>query len=204
MYINDQVRSWHSPAITDQDLVRSFHSKLPDYAPTRLVSLDQVATDVGVKAVYLKDEGQRFGLPSFKILGASWGAFRAVTQKLGLPLDSDLIAVKEALSAHSTTLLAATDGNHGRAVARMGKILRCNVEIFVPNSMDASTAQKIKDEGAIVRHVNGSYDMAVQVAFDTASISSEGILVQDTAFAGYEEIPRVSWSSLQQRCHSLM
>ena len=192
MYQNGLARSWHAPASTNQDLVSAFHRRLPNYSPTRLVSLEQVARDIGVKAVYLKDEGKRFGLPSFKILGASWGAFRAVVQKLGLPLDSDLTAIKDASSAHPVTLLAATDGNHGRAVARMGKILGLDVEIFVPSGMDASTAQTIKDEGAEIRHVNGSYDLAVQVAFDTASKSSAGILVQDTAFPGYDEIPLVS------------
>lgn len=202
IYRNDSAKSWRTPAATFPDLVSAFHRRLPDYSPTRLISLKQVAEEIGVRAVYLKDEGQRLGLPSFKILGASWGAFRAVARKFGLPLDSDLTAVKTALSVESTTLLAATDGNHGLAVARVGTILGMQVQIFVPSGMHPSTLQIIKDEGALVTQVNGSYDLAVRVAFDAAE-KSHGILVQDTAFPGYEEIPSVSLHCVQSY-HSLM
>lgn len=191
IYWNEAAESWRTPATTSGDLIRNFHRKLPNYNDTNLVSLDKVANEIGVKAVYLKDESQRLGLPSFKILGASWGTFRSLAQKFHLPLDSDLETVKRALLKSPTTLFAATDGNHGRAVAYMGRILDMQVEIFVPRGMHFATVQLIKDEGAKVTEVSGSYDLAVQVAFDMAE-KSDGVLVQDTAFSGYEEIPSVS------------
>lgn len=195
MYRNDRAISWRAPATTPPDAVRAFHRTLPLYSPTRLVALPKIAEEIGVGTVYLKDEGQRFGLPAFKILGASWAVFRAVTQRLGLPLDADLAAVREGLSKTDqlTTLLAATDGNHGRAVARMGSILGMKVQIYVPKRMDVSTAQKIQGEGASVIRVDGSYDQAVELASGTAGKSGrKGILVQDNAFPGYEKIPQVS------------
>lgn len=194
VYVNPSARSWHSPEHPPLDNVRAFHKTLPNYAPTRLIALPDIASQHGVKKLYLKDESQRLGLPSFKILGASWAVFRAIVQNFGLPLESDLSVVKHAASARPTptTLLAATDGNHGRAVARMGKILGVKARIYVPQVTDEATRRKIEDEGAVVLQVDGSYDRAIQLAFDAEKESSGNILVQDTAFEGYEQIPRVS------------
>lgn len=191
LYRNESAKSWIAPASPPVDQVLAFHKRLPGYQPTSLVLLPTIAQEVGVKAVHLKYEGDRLGLPSFKILGASWGTFRAVTKQYGLSADSDLEIVREALAVKPTTLFAATDGNHGRAVARMGTILHTRVEIYVPKGIHPSTVETIKSEGAEVTEVNGSYDEAVQFAFDTAE-KFHGILVQDTAFPGYEEIPTVS------------
>src|ERR1700722_13869143 len=149
IYLNDSAKAWRAPAATSAQLVSEFHRRIPNYSSTRLISVKQVAEEIGVKAVYLKDEGQRLGLPSFKILGASWGVFRAATRKFGLPLDASLTAVKTASSADPTMLLAATDGNHGRAVARMGTILGMQVQIFVPSWMSPSALQTIEGEAAL-------------------------------------------------------
>ncbi|KAL9623070.1 MAG: hypothetical protein Q9160_002584 [Pyrenula sp. 1 TL-2023] len=192
-YFNLSARSWHCPDPPPSANVRAFHKTLPRYAPTRLIALPDIASQHGVKKVFLKDESQRLNLPSFKILGASWATFRAIVQKFGLPLDSDLSTVKDTASVRPTmTLLAATDGNHGRAVARMGRILGVRARIYVPRVMDEATRRKIEDEGAVVVQVDGSYDRAIQVAFEAEKESGENILVQDTAFEGYEQIPRVS------------
>ncbi|KXX77179.1 Diaminopropionate ammonia-lyase, partial [Madurella mycetomatis] len=188
---SNPTKSWRLPA-PPGGLANEFHKKLPGYSPTPLVSLPQIAQDIGVGAVFVKNEEQRFGLPSFKVLGASWATFRALVCRFNLPSDCDIPALRAALSAipEPPTLLAATDGNHGRAVARMGAILGLPVRIFVPSKIYKSTVQNIKDEGAVVEFVNGSYDLAVKVAFQEAGKMTRGVLVQDTAFPGYEEIPR--------------
>jgi hypothetical protein len=118
VHFNSKAKSWTSPTPTSTDVIDRFHQSLPDYQPTPLVSLESVAKEIGVAAVHVKDETSRFGLPAFKILGASWGSFRSITQKLGLPLDSDIETVKKAAKSHQLVLYAATEGNHGRAVAR--------------------------------------------------------------------------------------
>lgn len=191
LYRNESANNWVALPSTAASQVLEFHKSLPGYQPTVLASLEQIARNVGVKAVYIKNEGERLNLPSFKILGASWGTFRAVAENYNLPLDSELGVVKEALSSRPTTLYAATDGNHGRAVARMGKILGVDVEIYVPSGMHAAAVEAIRSEGATVTEIKGSYDEAVQVAFEAAK-KPHGILIQDTAFPGYEEIPSVS------------
>ena len=191
IYHNPLAESWTAPIKEEKAAATKFHEQLPSYAQTQLVSLDYVAHEIGVKSVLLKDESSRLGLPSFKILGASWGTFCAVTQKLHLPFDTTLDQVQATLSRCPITLFAATDGNHGRAVARMGKILGVPVSIFVPATMHVRTKNFIREEGAEIVECHSSYDMAVQTAFSEAE-KVGGILVQDTAFDGYTDIPSVS------------
>ncbi|KAJ5721349.1 uncharacterized protein N7483_009283 [Penicillium malachiteum] len=166
-----------------------FHKSLPKYAPTPLVPLPELAAELGVKSVFVKDESNRFGLPSFKVLGASWGCFRAVTQHLGLSPEQitleDLAARPE---IKSLILVTASEGNHGRAVAYMAKLLGVAAEIFVPQSMDDTTSSRILSEGARVTVVQGTYDDAVKRAADQAH-KENILLIQDTAFEGYEDVP---------------
>ncbi|KAI1300958.1 tryptophan synthase beta subunit-like PLP-dependent enzyme [Xylaria venustula] len=172
------------------ELPGHFHRQLPGYDRTPLVRLDDIAKELGVRAVYLKDESTRLGLPSFKILGASWGVFKAVTQKIGLPSDTDLETLKRAVAHHSISLYAATDGNHGRAVARMGSILSIPVEIRVPECTHPSTIELIHSEGATIVVSDGNYDDAVLEAQESAQQKKGGILIQDFAFGDYQDIPQ--------------
>ena len=96
----------------------------------------------------MKDESSRFGLPSFKILGASWAIHRALAVKADLPLTTTLDEVGKAARAKGVDLVTCSEGNWGRAVARMGKILGAPVTVLVSGNMDESTKEKIASEGA--------------------------------------------------------
>ncbi|KAH7178019.1 tryptophan synthase beta subunit-like PLP-dependent enzyme [Fusarium sp. MPI-SDFR-AT-0072] len=189
VHFNSKAKSWTSPEPTSAEAIDRFHQTLPNYEPTPLVSLDSLAKEIGVGAVHVKDETNRFGLPAFKILGASWGAFRSITEKFGLPLDSDIDTVREAAKSHQLTLYAATEGNHGRAVARMGAIFDISAEIHVPASMHPSTVKLIESEGAKVVMSKGRYEDAMLEA-ESASKHEKGIMVQDHAFGGYQTVPQ--------------
>jgi diaminopropionate ammonia-lyase family len=191
VYFNDRWQSWNSNIDTSITKARDFHRALPDYKQTPLVELDDLAKEVGVRAIYLKDEGSRFGLPSFKVLGASWGTYRAIISRLNLSLGCDLDTVKQALVGQGMSLHAATDGNHGRAVARMGHWLGLPVVICVPSGMHRSTISLIESEGAHVCQSTGNYDQAVLEA-QAAANTDGGILIQDFAFGDYTDIPQVS------------
>ncbi|KAJ5665860.1 uncharacterized protein N7477_008308 [Penicillium maclennaniae] len=166
-----------------------FHRSLPNYAPTPLMSLNELATELGIRAIYVKDESNRFGLPAFKALGASWGCFRAIARQVGLPTTASLDDVSIQAKTNSLVLFAATEGNHGRAVAFMARLMGIEARIFVPRSMDETTQGFITGEGARVFVSQGSYDMAVQEAFDQSRHIENAFLIQDTAFEGYEDIP---------------
>lgn len=89
------------------------------------------------------------------------------------------------------TLHAATDGNFGRAIARMAGLLGVRARIYVPEIMVSKTKALIVGEGAEVVVGNGDYDAAVRAAENGAK-GQGGLLVQDDAWEGYEEIPQVS------------
>jgi diaminopropionate ammonia-lyase family len=198
VHFNASAKSWTAPVDgASAQQVESFHQSLPGYEKTKLLRLDALAQELGVRAVYLKDESSRFTMPSFKILGASWATFRALCRKLGLGDDTDLTLLKQALKSDPFTLFAATDGNHGRAVARMGAILAIPVKIHVPSTMHRATIDLIKGEGATVIVSTGGYDDAVSEAYQ-ASLQQGGIFVQDFAFEGYEEIPKVSLNTVNR------
>ena len=189
IYTNPSAHSWTSQYKVDSQ-IEEFHRKLPGYAPTPLVSLPSVAKRISVGHVLMKDESHRFDLKAFKILGASWGTYRALTERLGLPLTVSIEELGRRARKADITLFCATDGNHGRAVARMAKWLDVKAHILVPSNMDKSTQQRIASEDAQIEIVEGDYDLAVKYAAEKAS-ASNGLLVQDTAWPAYEEIPRV-------------
>ena len=194
-FINPSAKEWTAPNTDGAAQALQFHRSFPGYTSTPLIELPEIARELGFKRVLLKDESSRLGLPSFKILGASWGTFRAIAEQSGLPLASSIETIKDALQTKPIVLYAATDGNHGRAVARMGAILGIRVEIYVPRGMHPQTIENITSEGGKVTQTNGSYDDAVNAAHKAAE-SEKGILVQDTAFPGYEQIPAVSTLSM--------
>lgn len=168
-YSNPAARIWEAPATGTA--ARPFHQSLPGYQATPLVSLPSLAADLGVGRVLVKDESARLGLPAFKVLGASW-------------------ACKQVLDRYpGSVLVTATDGNHGRAVARMATHFATTAEVFVPAVMLPETAARIASEGARVVWVDGDYDQAVTVAARHAQQSSGRALVQDTAWPGYEDVP---------------
>lgn len=192
VYFNPDAKSWNSSEKIDSSDAQAFHKQLPGYQQTPLVSLKDIAKEIGVKNVYVKDESSRFGLPAFKILGASWGSYRAVIKQLGLSLDHTFDQAREAASASGLKLYAATDGNHGRAVARMGSILSVPAEIHIPKSLHHAAADLIAGEGADVVRSAGTYDESMAAANEAARNDPNGVLVQDFAFDGYEDVPEVS------------
>ena len=194
MYYNPSAASWKYNGPASKPEVEQFHRSLPDYAITPLVSLPDVANGLGLGHVLLKDESNRLGLPAFKILGASWGVYKAVATNCGLPLSSTLVEVGAAAKKNGIHLVTCTEGNWGRALSRMAKYLQITATIFVPDFMDKATQQKIESEGAKVVVVDGDYDFSIKCAKEEAE--KGGILIMDVSWEGYEEIPEVLCSSL--------
>jgi diaminopropionate ammonia-lyase len=167
-----------------------FHRRLPGYTPTPLVDADTLAAELGLGALWVKNESSRLGLPSFKILGASWGVWRALQEHLGdFETWSSVDDLRAQLQGYlPLALAAATDGNHGRAVARMAALLGLKVRIFVPRGTARSRIDGIESEGASCEIVDGGYDDAVARSAEEASASC--IVISDTSWEGYEQVPR--------------
>ncbi|KAH9845863.1 Diaminopropionate ammonia-lyase [Teratosphaeria destructans] len=183
----------HKPVVDPE--IEAFHKQLPDYAETRLHSLPDIAKQLGFGHVFLKDESTRFGLPSFKVLGASWAIHRAICKRLDLPRTTSLANLLAALQNddHDIRLVTCTDGNWGRAVARTAKILGIPALVYVPSFTSSYTIDLIRSENATVKVVTdgpgkGSYDDAIQ-AVQVDARESGALMVMDTSWNGYEEIP---------------
>ena len=150
---------------------RSFHRSLPEYAPTPLQACPALARSLGLGQLLVKDESRRFGLNAFKGLGAVWALHRIRSRHAG-PM----------------TVAAATEGNHGRAVAWAARRLGLPAVIFIPSHAAPARVENLRREGARVELVPGSYDEAVRRC--AAVSAAEGWqVVSDTGYEGYLEIP---------------
>jgi diaminopropionate ammonia-lyase len=173
--------------------VQKFHSAFPNYAPAPLVSLKNLAEYLGISGIFVKDESYRFGLNAFKVLGASYAVGNYVAQALGKQLEE--ISFEELTSAEVKNLLGeitfttATDGNHGRAVAWAAQKLGQKAVIYLPKGTSSYRVKAIEETGAKAIVTDLNYDEAVNLANDNAS-KNGWVLVQDTAWEGYTEIPK--------------
>jgi len=167
-----------------------FHRKLPGYAPSPLIEAPKLAEELGLGRLWVKDESSRLDLPSFKILGASWGVYRALDRHIGgFAAWRTLDDLTEQLAAYRPlALAAATDGNHGRAVARMARLLALDARIFVPAGTALARIEAIESEGATCDVVDGTYDDAVARSAEEAD--DQCLVISDTSWPGYEEVPR--------------
>src|SRR4051812_3882088 len=165
-----------APGATDpgpaSDAAPAFHRGMAGYAPSELRDSAELAEAMGVGRVLLKVETERFGLPAFKILGASWAAERLLSDR----------------DAAGVTLVTATDGNHGRAVARVARMRSLAARVLVPAGTARARIDGIASEGAHVEVVDGSYDEAVEKAAGMADATH--VVLSDTSWPGYEDVPR--------------
>lgn len=191
---NPSAKDWKCTNSLDPAIL-TFHQALPDYAKTPLTPLNHLAKEVGVGHIFLKDEGNRFGLPAFKILGASWAVHRAVAAQTRQPTTTSLNDLSQAARGKGISIVTTSEGNWGRAVARMGRYLGIAVTVYVPRYMDGTTREKIQREGAEVILHKGEYDDCL-LTCRQVSMETGALLVLDTSFDGYTEIPQVRWSRI--------
>jgi diaminopropionate ammonia-lyase len=171
--------------------VQVFHRTLPGYQPTPLRDVPALAELAGVGRVLVKDESSRLGLPAFKVLGASWATFRLLADRVGADAEwtsLDRLADTVAEELGSLRLAAATDGNHGRAVAHMARLLGVDATIAVPDGTAQARIDGIASEGADVIVSPGTYEDAVTLIAGMASDTT--LIVSDTSWPGYEDVPR--------------
>ncbi len=167
------------------------HRSLPGYQPTALRSCPGLAALLSVGTVLVKDESERLGLPSFKILGASWAALTTVQAAWGSNVEGPLTLENVRASIGSVSgrgLVAATDGNHGRGIARVASLLGLEATILIPEGSSQARIDAIASEGAEVTIVDGTYDDAIAASARLAD--DRHLIVSDTSWEGYEDAPR--------------
>ena len=126
-------------------------------------------------AVLLKDEGERFGLGSFKALGGAYGVRRLLARQAQLPA--------------SIVVTCATDGNHGRAVAWGAQVFGCRAVIYLHERVSVARENAIAAYGAKTVRTPGNYDDGVRRCAEDAARNG-WFVVSDTTWPGYEDVPR--------------
>lgn len=180
-------------SVEEMQRAGNFHRSFPQYSVTPLTRLKSLAEYLGLKRLYVKDESYRFGLNAFKVLGGSYAIARHIAQELGkdvgeIPysvLTSDVLREKFG----QATFFTATDGNHGRGVAWAANKLGQKCVVRMPKGTTHTRFQNIANENATVTIEDLNYDDCVRMAAKEAENTPRGIMVQDTAWEGYEEIP---------------
>ena len=172
--------------------VRAFHRSFPEYQPTPLVRLEQLAHRLGVQGLYVKDESLRFGLNAFKVLGGSWAVGRCIARRLGesiehLPCER-LTSQEVRKKLGEVTFVTATDGNHGRGVAWTAARLGQKSVVYMPRGTAQERLDNIRALGSDASITDLCYDDAVRLARKMEQ-GRGWILVQDTAWEDYEEVP---------------
>lgn len=182
-------------AVDEVAKAKAFHQSFPMYKETPLAKLENLAEHYHLGEVYVKDESYRFGLNAFKVLGGSFSMARHIAKELGKDvsqLNYDTLT-SEALRQEfgQATFFTATDGNHGRGVAWAANKLGQKSVVYMPKGSMEVRLENIRKEGATATIEEVNYDECVRIAAAAAANTPGGVVVQDTAWDGYEEIP--SW-----------
>ncbi len=173
---------------------------------TPLYDLPGLARHVGVAELQLKDESVRSPLESFKALGAPIALVRLMVRlqerehgpepgpepwpEPRAALDPARVlkgAYRDQLAHY--TVISATDGNHGRALAAAAQSVGCRCVIVIHENVSVEREQAIATFGADVRRISGNYDDSVREAARLAEAHGWHV-VSDTSYEGYTEVPR--------------
>ncbi|MCQ2555040.1 MAG: diaminopropionate ammonia-lyase [Clostridia bacterium] len=179
-------------SISNAEKVMEFHRSFPEYSVTPLAELKSLSEMLGVKGIYVKDESYRFGLNAFKVLGGSYAIGRIIAERLNMDISElpyEIMTgreVKEKLG--NLTFITATDGNHGRGVAWTANRLGMNSIVYMPKGTALERLENIRKLGSDASITDLSYDDAVRLALKE-SVEKGHIMVQDTAWDGYEAVP---------------
>lgn len=184
-------------AIINLDAARAVRDEIsawPEYAITPLYQLESLASELQLSRLWYKDEAQRFGLKSFKALGGAFAVARQLQRVLlentgKQPAMSELLSGVYAGALADQVVTCATDGNHGRSVAWGASLLGCRCIIYVHRDVSRVRQQAMEAFGAEVIQIDGNYDESVHQA-DTDARSHGRILVADTSYPGYLDVPK--------------
>lgn len=172
---------------------RAFHASFPQYAVTPLAQLSGMAAHLGLRGLFVKDESYRFGLNAFKVLGGSFAMARYIAEQLGRDVSQTPYEVLTSSQLREefgqATFFTATDGNHGRGVAWAAKQLGQQAVVLMPKGSAQARFDNIAREGARVTIEEVNYDECVRRANAMAEQTEHGVMVQDTAWEGYDKIP---------------
>lgn len=172
--------------------VNDFHRSFPEYSVTPLADLKNLAQALGLSHIYVKDESYRFGLNAFKVLGGSYCIGNYMADRLGTDISQlpfgRLVSSEIREKLGTLTFVTATDGNHGRGIAWTANRLGHKSVVYMPKGSARERLDHILELEADASITELNYDDAVRLAHHMSE-KHGWIMVQDTAWEGYEKIP---------------
>lgn len=158
---------------------------------TPLWDMPGTAAQLNLAHLSIKDESVRSELGSFKALGAPIALVRLIVQQWpDRQLDvAALLKGSYAELVSNVTVITATDGNHGRALAAAAQTVGCRCVIVLHANVSLEREQAIAAYGAQIVRISGNYDESVEAAAQLATTNGWHV-VSDTSYSGYEDIPR--------------
>ena len=168
----DILRDIPAPS-TDSAAVQALLARCPNAAETEMLQAPNVAQDLNIAQLSVKDERTRMGLGSFKALGAAYViAHSAIVQG-------------EAQSAK--TYVTASAGNHGLSVAAGSKAFGAAAVIFLSQSVPEAFAKRLIAHGATVERVGETYEQSMSAA-QAAAKDNGWTLLSDSSWPGYSDL----------------
>ncbi len=158
---------------------------------TPLWDMHGTAARLNLAHISIKDESARSPLGSFKALGAPIALVRLL-QRQWPERQLDVAALLKGSYADllsNLTVISATDGNHGRALAAAAQSVGCRCVIVLHADVSREREQAIAAFGAQIVRITGNYDESVTEAARLAA-AYHWHVVSDTSYPGYVDIPR--------------
>ncbi|MER2008183.1 MAG: diaminopropionate ammonia-lyase [Psychrobacillus sp.] len=172
--------------------VYNFQKTHSSFTHTPLNKLEALASYLNVKEIFVKDESLRFGLNAFKVLGGIYAMAKYIANQINVPIAElsfdKLKSAEIKYQLGDLTFISATDGNHGRGVAWAARELGYKSVIYMPKGSSQQRLDAIRNEVAVAEIQNVNYDETVRICAQLAE-QNGWVMVQDTAWDGYEEIP---------------
>ena len=178
-------------SIAEAKRTRSWLSRWSQLAPepTPLWQLPDMAEELGVADIFVKDESKRSALGSFKALGAPAALVRLILRAHAAWDPVAVLRGAHAAELQSLVVISATDGNHGRALAAAAQSIGVRCVIVLHKHVSVEREAAIAAFGAEIVRIEGNYDASVAHAAALAQAHGWQV-VSDTSYAGYEDIPR--------------
>ncbi len=202
MLINERPRAAREPGFR-ATAVRpgALLASCPAYAPTPLLPTPDLAREVGIAELWIKDESARMGLGSFKALGGAFAVVQMILDRAGVtdPMSDAAIA-----TARQMTFVTASAGNHGLSVAAGARVFSASSNIVLSAGVPEAFANRIRETGGGVIRARGTYEDSVA---DAARLASEHgwIHLPDGSWEGYTEAPALvmeGYSVLAEECRA--
>ncbi|MCW1950212.1 MAG: pyridoxal-phosphate dependent enzyme [Octadecabacter sp.] len=160
--------------------VSALLAKCPAHKATPLRDMPELATQIGVAHLHVKDERERMGLGSFKALGAAYAiACDAAERVLE---DQWTVALK------GEVFITASAGNHGLSVAAGARLFGAKAIIYLAQSVPEAFADRLRAIGADVVRAGATYEDSLDAANASAD-AGQGTLLSDGSWPGYTALP---------------